>query len=116
MLDDDQRVMIFLQDGHELKDGEATADLQCFELAVQPGKDAGVISGHVEHLEPLQVQVAIQSLDEHLTGGYEGVEGPGPKGDRRIKLEVHAKELALAGLKGWPRAERFSLYNTLVSH
>ena len=38
----------------------------------------------------LQVQVAIQGLDEHLPGSRQGIEGPGPEGDCGKKLEVHA--------------------------
>ncbi len=68
-------------DGHELEDCEAPADLQCLEPAVQIGKNGRVAAGHVQHAEALQVQIAVQGLDEHLPGCEEGVEGPGPEGD-----------------------------------
>ena len=90
MLDENQRMVGLLQDGHELEDGKSPADFQCLKPAVQPGKDGRGIAGDVEHLEPLQVQVAIQGLYEHLPGSRQGIEGPGPEGDRGKKLEVHA--------------------------
>ena len=90
MLDENQRMVGLLQDGHELEDGKSPADFQGLKPAVQPGKDGGGVAGDVEHLEPLQVKVAIQGLDEHLPGSRQGIEGPGPEGDRGKKLEVHA--------------------------
>ena len=83
MLDDDQGMAGLFKNGHELKDCECSADLQILEPAVQPAEDGGVVSADVEDLEPLQVQIAIQSLGEHLIWGYQGVEGPGTKGDGR---------------------------------
>ena len=64
MLDDDQGVAGLFKNGHELKDCKGSADLQVLEPAVQPAK--GVVSADVKDLEPLQVQVAVESLGEHL--------------------------------------------------
>lgn len=88
------------QECHELEDCKAPADLQSLEPAVQPRKNGGVVAGHIEHVKPLQVQVAVQGLDEHLSWGEEGVEGSGTEGDGRVKLEVHGIGCALWGLKG----------------
>ncbi len=38
----------------------------------------------------MKVQVAVQGLDEHLSGSNESVEGPGTEGDGGVKLKVHA--------------------------
>lgn len=40
-------------------------------MAVERAQDGGVVAGDVEDLEALQVQVAIQCLDEHLPGKEE---------------------------------------------
>lgn len=106
MLYEDQGVVVLLQDGHELEDCEAPANLQGLEPAVQPRKNGGVVASHIEDAEALQVQVAVQGLDEHLPGGEEGVEGSGTEGDGGIKLEVHGKRWVLRGLKGEARAGR----------
>lgn len=41
----------------------------------------GVVSPDIEDLELLQVQVAVEGIGEHLIWGYQGIEGPGTKGD-----------------------------------
>jgi hypothetical protein len=51
---------------YELEDCEAQADLQGLETAVQATQDGRVVAGDIEDTEALQVQVAIQGLDEHL--------------------------------------------------
>jgi hypothetical protein len=66
------------------EDCEAQAYLQGLEPAVQLRENGGVVAGHVQHAEALQVQVAVQGLDEQLPGGAEGVEGPGMEGDIQI--------------------------------
>jgi len=76
--------------GHLLEDGKSPADFQGLKPAVQPGKDGRRIAGDVEHPEPLQVQVSVHGLDEHLPGSRQSIEGPGPEGDCGKKLEVHA--------------------------
>ncbi|MGD0952557.1 MAG: hypothetical protein ABR985_09205 [Methanotrichaceae archaeon] len=83
MLDDDQGVAGLFKNGHELKDCEGSADLQVLEPAVQLAQDVGVVPADVEDLEPLQVQVAVKSLGEHLVRGHQGVEGPRAKRDGR---------------------------------
>jgi hypothetical protein len=88
------------------EDCEAQAYLQGLEPAVQLRENGGVVAGHVQHAEALQVQVAVQGLDEQLPGGAEGVEGPGQEGDCGVKLEVHATCWSLQGLKGEARAGR----------
>jgi hypothetical protein len=66
VLDQDQRMAGLLQDGHKLKDREASADLQLREPAAQMGEDPGVVAGDVQQFESLQVLVAVQGLDEHF--------------------------------------------------
>ena len=48
-----------------------------------------MIPADVEDLEPLQVQVAVEGLGEHLIWSYQGVEGPGAEGDGGEEIEVH---------------------------
>ncbi len=74
--------------------------------AFLPRKYAGVVPGYIEHLEPLQVQVAVQGLDEHLSRREQGTKGPGPEGNCWVELEVHALGYGLQGLKAWARAGR----------
>ena len=64
VLDDDQGMAGLFKNGHELKDCEGPADLQCLEPAVQPAEDGGAVPADVEDLEPLQVEVAVESPGE----------------------------------------------------
>lgn len=89
MLYDDLGMVRLLQDGHELEDCEAPADLQGREPAVQVAQYSGVVASHVEDAEPLQVQVSVQRIDEHLPRGDKGIEGPGSESDGGVKLECH---------------------------
>jgi hypothetical protein len=63
------------------EDCEAQAYLQGLEPAVQLRENGGVVAGHVEDAEALQIQVAVQGLHEKLPGGEEGAEGSGAEGD-----------------------------------
>lgn len=64
-------------------------------------ENARIVPADVEHPEPLEVQMAVQCLDEHLPGrGEEGVEGPGPEGDCGIEFKVHDKRRITSGIKG----------------
>lgn len=92
MLDDNDRVMGLFQDRHELEDCEAPADLQGLEAAIKLAEDGRVVAGDEEDLETLQVQVAVEGLDEHLPGSLQDIEGSGSEGDCRIELEVHGRE------------------------
>jgi hypothetical protein len=105
VLDDDQGVVSLFKNGHKLKDGEGSADLQIHKLAVQAAEDCGIVPADVEDLEPLQVRVAIQRRGEHLTWGYQGVEGPGMEGNGREEIEVHAVGWMVRGLKYEAREE-----------
>jgi len=112
VLDDYQGVTGLFKNGHKLKDCEGPADLQVLELAVQPAEDGGVVPTDVEDFVTLQVQVAIQRRGEHLIWGYQGVEGPGAKGDGGEEIEVHAIGWMLGGLKGswaWGEGEYIKL-------
>ena len=71
-----------------MKDCGCSADIKFLELAVKSAQNGGVVPADVDHLEPLQVQIAIEGLGEHLIWGYQGVEGPGPEGDGGEKQVV----------------------------
>jgi hypothetical protein len=68
-------MVVLLQDGHELEGGEGAAHLQRDKAAIQPGEDAGVVAGDEEDLVALQIEVAIESIRQHLHRGDEDVEG-----------------------------------------
>jgi hypothetical protein len=96
VLDEDQRMVGLLQDGHKLEDCEPPADLQSLEPAIPAREDGGVVAADEKYLEPLQVQVAVQCLDEQLPGGHQGREGPGPEGEtveRSSKSMIENRQL-----------------------
>ncbi len=68
MLDNDKGMTCLFEDGHQLECCKCPADLQICELAVELAEDAGVVAADVEDLEPLEVEVLVQGLDEHLSG------------------------------------------------
>ena len=76
VLHNDQGVMSHFEDCHELEDSKPSADLQLGELAVQLAQDSRIISSYIENLETLQVQVAVQGLNESLSRSKENVERP----------------------------------------
>ena len=45
-----------------------------------------MVAADVEDLEPLQVEVAVECLGEHLIWGYQDVEGPGNKRDGGVDM------------------------------
>ena len=100
MLYDDQGVASLFKNGHELKDCEGSANFQVHKLAVQSAQDRGVVPADVENLEPLQVQIAVEGLGEHLIWCYQGVEGPGADGESGEEIEVHIMGWGMEGLKG----------------
>jgi len=77
MLHDQEAVVVLLQYGHELKDGEGAAYFQFREVAVQPAEDAGIVAADEEDLVALQFQVAIEGAGQQLHGGDEEAEGLG---------------------------------------
>jgi len=62
-------VVVLLQDGHELVDGESAAHFQFCEVAVQPIEDARVVAADEEDLVALQFQVAVEGTGQQLHGG-----------------------------------------------
>ena len=75
MLHDQEAVVVLLQDGHELVDGEGPAHLQFREVAIQPTEDARVVDTDEEDLVALQFQVAVEGAGQQLYGGYEDAAG-----------------------------------------
>lgn len=72
VLHDQEAVVVLLQDGHELEDGEGAAHIQLRKVAVQP---AGAAATDEEDLIALQFQVAIEGAGQHLRGGDEDAVG-----------------------------------------
>ena len=89
MLHDQEAVVVLLQDGHELVDGEGAAHFQRCIVAVQPIEDAGVVATDEEDLVALQFQVAVQGTGQQLHGGDEDAEGLGEQGDGREEFDFH---------------------------
>ena len=50
MLNNQEAVVVFLQDGHKLEAGESSAHLQFREVAIQPAEDTGIITTDEENL------------------------------------------------------------------
>ena len=98
MLHDQEAVVVLLQDGHELVDGEGAAHFQLREVAVQPIEDAGVVAADEEDLVALQFQVAVQGAGQHLHGGDEDAEGLGEQGDCREEFDFNDKRSVAAGI------------------
>ena len=92
MLHDQEAVVVLLQDGHELKDGEGAAHFQFRDVSVQPAEDAGVVAADEEDLVALQFQVAALALPvvfPDLGLGWRiNSEAPGPE------IAISRQELA----------------------
>ena len=92
MLHDQEAVVVFLQDGHELEGGKGAADLQRRDVAVQAAEDAGVVAADVEDLVALQVLVAVEGAGQQLRGSDEDVEGLFEQGDGGMEFNFHEGE------------------------
>ena len=66
----------FLKDSHELEESKCSTNLKVLEPAVQTAQDGGVVSADVKHFVELKVQVAVQGLDEQISGSLKDIEGP----------------------------------------
>ena len=100
MLHDQEAVVVLLQDGHELEDGEGAAYFQFRDVSVQSAEDAGVVTADEEDLVALQFQVAVQGAGHHLHGGDEDAEGLGEQGDGREEFDFHDRIWVAAGISG----------------
>lgn len=94
MLYDQQAVAAFLQDGHELEDGEGPADLQGGEPAVQAAQEPGVVAADEEDLKPLQVKVPVQGSGQHGQGRHQDMPGPVLESNGWVQFEVHENILS----------------------
>ena len=92
MFHDQEAVVILLQNGHELEDGESAADLQLCEVTIQLAEDAGVVARDVEDLVSLQVKMTVQGFDQHLHRSDKDIEGLGEQGDCRVEFDFQDKD------------------------
>ena len=99
MLHDQEAVVVLLQDGHELEEGDGAAHFQFREVAVQSAEDAGVVATDEEDLVALQFQVAVQGAGQQLHGGDEDAVGLGEQGDGRVEKEGGPKKLFVVAWK-----------------
>ena len=100
VLDDQEAVVVFLQDGHELVDGEGAAHIQLGDIAVQPAEDAGVVAADEEDLVALQFRVAVDGTGQQLHWGDQDAEGLGSQGDGGEEFDFHDGEQGAAGISG----------------
>jgi len=77
MLHDQEAVVVLLQYGHELEDGEGAAYFQFRDVSVQSAEDAGVVAADEEDLVALQFLVAVEGAGQQLQRGDQDVEGRG---------------------------------------
>lgn len=87
MLDENQRMVGLLQDGHELEEGVGAVHFQLREVAIQP---TGAAAADEEDLVALQFQVAIEGAGQHLHGSDEEAVGLGEQGDGGEEFDFHA--------------------------
>jgi hypothetical protein len=59
-------------------------------------QDGDAVAPDAKHLGPLQVQVAVQGPDDHITGSKENANGP----ERRVIWEVRSKSMLKDGTDG----------------
>ena len=61
--------------------GKPPPDVQIGETAVEFVEDAGMVSTDVEDFDPLEAEVVVEGVDQHLFGGDEDVEGGWGQGE-----------------------------------
>jgi len=103
MFHDQEAMVVLLQDGHELEDGEGPAHIQHRDVAVQPAEDAGVVAADEEDLVALQFRVAVDGTGQQLHGGDQDAEGLGEQGDGGEEFDIHDREQRLRGYQGEAR-------------
>lgn len=79
MFHNQEDVVVFLQDGHELKYG--STDINIREVMVQATEDAGVVAANEVNLIALQGEMAVEGIDQHLHRGNPKVESISEDGD-----------------------------------
>ena len=89
MFNDQERVVVLLQDSHELKGCERPPDIQLREVPIKSAQDARVVSTYIQDLVALQVQVAVQSFDKHFYRADKNIESLREQGDARMKFDFH---------------------------
>jgi len=77
-------MLVLLQDGHELENGEGPPYFQSGKPVVHAAEDTRIVPADIQDFESLQVEVAVKSLDQHLTWCDEDIEGSGDKRDGRM--------------------------------
>jgi hypothetical protein len=100
MLHNHEAVVVPFQDGHELEGGDGAANVQLYDCSVQPAEDAGVVAADEEHFIALQFQVAVESTDQQISGGYEDTEGLRQQGYDGVEFDFHDKELGALEISG----------------
>jgi len=98
MLHDQEGVVILLQYGHKLEAGESSAHIQLGDVAIQAAEDAGVVAANEEDFVPLQVEVTVDGIYQHLRWGDEDVEGIFKQGDCRVQFYFHDRTLVALGI------------------
>ncbi len=88
---DEETVMILFQYGHELETGESPAHVQFCDVPVQSAENAGVVAADEEHFVPLQIEIAIDGIYQHLRWGDQDVESIWEQGDGWVQFDFHER-------------------------
>ena len=103
VLHDQEAVVILLQDGHKLEACEGSPDIQLGDIATQATQDAGVVAANEEDFVPLQVEVGIDGIYQHLRWGNQDVEGVFEQGDCWVQFDFHNRIwVALRNMRSEP--------------
>ncbi len=89
---DEEAVMVLFQNGHKLEAGKGPTHIHLSDIAVQTAEDAGIIAANEEDFVPLQVEVTVDSIYQHLRRGYQDVEGTWEQGDGWVQFDFHDRE------------------------
>jgi hypothetical protein len=90
---DQEAVVVFLQDGHELKGREGSTHLQLREVSIQATQDTGIVATDEEDLVSLQFQMAVQGIYQHLHRSDQDVECFGEQRDCWVQFNFHDKDM-----------------------
>ena len=90
--------MVLVKDGHKLEAGESPPYIQLGDIAVQAAQDSGIVAANEEDFVPLQVEVTVDSIYQHLRRGNQDVEGIFKQGDCWVQFYFHDEIWAVLGI------------------
>lgn len=66
VLNDQERVVVLLKDGHKLEGSKRSAHIHVGDIAVQAAEYAGIVAADEEDFVPLQTELTIDSIYQQL--------------------------------------------------